>query len=105
MSAPVDNWATDERQILAVKVDGERFQVQTGDRFERFQRPGEYCLLPWVRITSWRRGYKATIEAALSQVEVIEFASAMSVFDQDPNEDSGLEAKPASAAPEGGDAQ
>lgn len=70
----MDDWLTDEREICSATIDGEGYDRLVGDRFARIQYPGEYCFVPWLRVTSFRRGYERHIEAPLNRVEVIEFA-------------------------------
>jgi hypothetical protein len=67
------SWLQDKREIKSVKLaaNGNWYHAGAGHRFERIEHPGEYCMLPWIRI------HPATanvIEAPLTQVELIEFA-------------------------------
>lgn len=71
----MSDWTDDTREIRSVKLDGRRYHWGTGDRFERFERPGEYCHLPWIRITTWTP-HQTILEAALTHVEFIEIAPA-----------------------------
>ena len=69
-------WTDDGREIRAVSLNGELFDWLTGDRFERIEYAGEYCFIPWVRITTWKRGGRRQIEAPIHNVDAIEFAPA-----------------------------
>jgi hypothetical protein len=79
----MSGWMNDEREIIAVmlaanparhfgifnnRVDGDE---QSGpSRFERFERPGEYCHLPWIRIFSPTGN---VLEAPLTQVKLLSY--------------------------------
>lgn len=69
----MSEWMEDEREIASVKLagNGTFYHRIAAATFERFERPGEYCMLPWIRIVDAMRGKE--IEAPLTQVELIEF--------------------------------
>jgi hypothetical protein len=72
----VTGWLDDAREVRSAKLagNGEWYYRAKGDRFERIERPGEYCHLPWLRVITWRGGSETVFEAPLTQVEFIEFA-------------------------------
>ena len=67
------DWASDEREIASVKLagNGNWYHRVAASEFERFERPGEYCMLPWIRVVDPNL---RVIEAPLTQVELIEYA-------------------------------
>ena len=78
----MSEWLDDIRRIRAVKLASEdRAHLSgTGVSFERFERPGEYCMIPWIRISTPYSAQGAgpssprILEAPLAQVQMIEFA-------------------------------
>lgn len=66
------DWLGDGREIASVKLAGNAtwYHWGAGSRFERFERPGEYCMLPWIRVTD---ASLRVWEAPLTQVELIEY--------------------------------
>jgi hypothetical protein len=66
------DWLTDKREIASVKLagNGQWYHWGAASRFERIERPGEYCMLPWIRVNDPQ---SRIIEAPLTQVELIEF--------------------------------
>lgn len=76
------DWMGDAREIISVRLPAETrdYARGTGDRFERIHYAGEYCYLPWLRITtsfSTRGIYGGpirTFEIPLSAVAMIEFS-------------------------------
>jgi len=68
-----NHWIEDERQIMyVVTTDGRRWpSICYG--FERIQHNGEYCYLPWLRIT--RHESVVITEVPLTSVARIDFIS------------------------------
>lgn len=79
-------WMNDEREIIAVTLAANPTVIYgklggTGPdpkssgpaTFERFERNGEYCMLPWIRIFSPTGN---TVEAPLTQVMFITYSQA-----------------------------
>ena len=66
------DWLKDDREIVEVKLaaNGSRYRSTGGAEFERFERPGVFCMIPWIRVTLQRR---QVIEAPLNHVELIEY--------------------------------
>jgi hypothetical protein len=66
------NWMKDEREIQRVTLaDGSKHDSLACAKFERFERPGEYCYLPWLRIHDNLK--MRVIEVPLTQVAALEF--------------------------------
>ena len=73
----MSDWTEDRREIKRAKLagNGEFYDALAGAKFERIEHPGEYCFLPWLRVTIWKHSGECVLEAPLTQVELIEFAS------------------------------
>jgi hypothetical protein len=72
----VSDWLSDKREIMSAKLagNGQWYWRTAGSTFERIERNGEYCMLPWIRITTPHPiSGESAIEAPLTQVELIEF--------------------------------
>jgi hypothetical protein len=106
MECKMSAWTDDVREIRSVKLagNGQWYHWATGDRFERFEREGEYCFLPWIRIETWRPNH-AFFEAPLTQAEPIEFAPASRIETEGQDRETGLGAEHESLTREAGDAQ
>jgi hypothetical protein len=69
------DWLKDEREIMSVKLagNGQWYHAVAGARFDRIEHNGEYCMLPWIRITAPHPiSGSGIVEAPLTQVELIE---------------------------------
>ena len=68
----MSDWMKDEREIISLKLPFENypFDTRVGDRFERIEHNGEYCMIPWVRILTSKG---AVVEAPLNHVDSIEY--------------------------------
>ena len=69
------DWMSDERRILQVELAGSTHSALATAKFERFERNGEYCMIPWLRIENWISGHNL-IEVPLNKVEAIHYAAA-----------------------------
>ena len=66
-------WMEDDREILTVQLAATPSNVYSalaGSRFERFERPGEYCYLPWIRVFSPTGN---TLESPLTHVQLLAY--------------------------------
>lgn len=69
----MSDWTEDKREIMTVilaAMPGDVFSSLAGSKFERFQREGEHCYLPWIRVFSPTGN---TIEAPLTHVQLLTF--------------------------------
>lgn len=77
-------WMEDTREIAAVVFSAEenRYIIDAQTTAERFERPGPYSNLPWLRVYTtishrgYQLGYRRVIEAPLDHVALIEYKSA-----------------------------
>lgn len=75
----MSDWLDDARAVKAVMLrSGETFDRNVGDEFERIERPGEYCFIPWLRVRTFyqdgvSRSNQRTVELPLHSVTWIEF--------------------------------
>jgi hypothetical protein len=72
----MSDWLNDEREIASVKLAGNAtwYHRIAGSRFDRFERNGEYCMLPWIRVTD---AQLRIWEAPLTQVEFLELRAVV----------------------------
>lgn len=62
----------DEREIKRAKLPGfDYWHCDKASKFERFERPGEYCMLPWLRVYDNLQG--VINEVPLAHVDGLEY--------------------------------